>query len=234
MKKSLISIALLLASSVVFAETSYPENPILRPLTLTDGTIAVSGALILGEEKGDSRNELNLNAAYGFTDNLTLGLGGLNYRFLARENNKTGLELAVGLGIKGYQDSALNGDAVGYGVDLNGKYVFNNDFAMTFSVGHINWDEEILKNKSEYRYSVGLQANIAKDWTARAGYTYRDLNDFTQKDAHGVNLGLNYVYSKNTDIGLFAGYSNFDAQENGYKLDNSFERVAGIYASYRF
>jgi len=45
---------------------------------------------------------------------------------------------------------------------------------------------------------------------------------------------LNYAYSKNTDIGVFTGYSSFDAQENGYKLDNSFDRIAGIYAAYRF
>lgn len=234
MNKSLISIALLLASSSAFAETEYPENPVLRPLTLTDGTFEVSGALMWGEEGKDSRGELNLNAAYGLTDNLTVGLGGLNYRVLARRNNKTGLELAVGLGVRGYQESVTNGDSVAYGVDLNGKYVFNKDFAMLFSAGFAKWDEEKLKNKDEYRYSVGAQVNLARDWTATAMYTYRDLKDFTQDDAHEVNVGLNYAYSKNVDVGVFAGYSNFDAQENGYKLDDNFERVAGLYATYRF
>jgi opacity protein-like surface antigen len=234
MKKSLISIALLLTSSVVFAETEYPENPVLRPLTLTDGTISVSGALAWGEEKDQRRGELNLNAAYGLTDNLTLGLGGVNYRFLARQDNDTGLELAVGLGVRGYQESTINGDSVAYGADLNGKYVFDKDIAMIFSVGYVKWDEEKLKNKDEYRYSLGLQTNIAKDWTASAIYTYRDLKDFNQKDAHKISVGVNYSYSKNTDIGVFAGYSNFDAQENGYKLDNSYDRVAGIYGTYRF
>jgi opacity protein-like surface antigen len=234
MKKSLISIALLLTSSVVFAETEYPENPVLRPLTLTDGTISVSGALAWGEEKDQRRGELNLNAAYGLTDNLTLGLGGVNYRFLARQDNDTGLELAVGLGVRGYQESTINGDSVAYGADLNGKYVFDKDIAMIFSVGYVKWDEETLKNKDEYRYSLGLQTNITKDWTASAIYTYRDLKDFNQSDAHEVNVGVNYAYSKSTDIGIFAGYSNFDAQENGYILDNSYDRVAGIYVAYRF
>ena len=234
MNKSLISIALLLASSTVFAETEYPENPVLRPLTLTNGTVALSGALMLVEEKDDSRGELNLNAAYGFTDNLTVGLGGLNYRVLARNNNERGLELAVGLGVRGYQDSTVNGDSVGYGADLNGKYVFDKNLAMTFSVGYVKWDEEELENKDEFRYSIGLQTNIAKDWTASVSYTYRDLKDFQQNDAHEVGVGLNYTYSKSTDIGRFAGYSSFDAQENGYKVDNSFDRVAGVYASYRF
>lgn len=234
MKKSLISIALLLTSSVVFAETEYPENPVLRPLTLTDGTISVSGALAWGEERDQRRGELNLNAAYGLTDNLTLGLGGVNYRFLARADNETGLELAVGLGFKGFQESIVNGDSVAYGVDLNGKYVFDEDAALIFSLGYVKWDEEKLKNKDEYRYSLGLQTNITTDWTASAIYTYRDLKDFNQKEAHEVSVGVNYSYSKNTDIGLFVGYSNFDAQENGYKLDNSYDRIAGVYATYRF
>jgi opacity protein-like surface antigen len=234
MKKSLISIALLLASSTVFAETEYPENPVLRPLTLTDGTIQVGGALAWGEEKDENRGALNLNAAYGLTDNLTLGLGGVNYRFLARQDNDTGLELAVGLGVRGYQESTIHGDSVAYGADLNGKYVFDKDIAMIFSVGYVKWDEEKLKNKDEYRYSVGLQTNIAKDWTATANYTYRDLKDFNQNSANEVSVGVNYAFSKNTDIGIFAGYSDFDAQENGYKLDDSYDRFAGVYATYRF
>ena len=234
MKKSLISMALLLTSSAVFAETQYPQNPVLRPLTLTDGTILVGGSLAWVEENDENRGELNLNAAYGLTDNVTLGFGGINYRVLARPDNQTGLELAVGLGVRGYQDSILNGDSVGYGVDLNGKYVFNEDIAMIFSLGYIKWDEEKLKNKDEYRYSVGVQANVAKDWTATAIYSYRDLKDFSQSDAHEVKLGLNYAFSKSTDIGMFTGYSSFDAQENGYKLDDNFERVAGIYTTYRF
>lgn len=234
MKKSLISITLLLASSTIYAATEYPKNPVLRPLTLTDGTIALGGALAWAEENDDNRGELNLNVAYGFTDNLMLGLGGINYRVLARPDNKTGLELMVGLGLRGYQDSKLNGHSVGYGTDLNGKYVFNDNIAMIFSLGYVKWDEEKLKNKDEFRYSVGVQTNIAKDFTATASYTYRDLKDFSQNDAHEVNVGLNYTYSKNTDIGLFAGYSSFDAQENGYELDDSFERIIGIYSEYRF
>jgi opacity protein-like surface antigen len=234
MKKSMISVALLLASSTVFAATEYPENPILRPLTLTDGTIAIGGALGWGEEKDDNRAALSLNAAYGLTDDLTLGLGNIDYRILARPNNGTGLELAVGLGVRGYQDSKVNGDAIAYGTDLNGKYVFDKNIAMTFSLGYVKWDEEKLKNKDEYRYSVGVQANVAKDWTASANYTFRDLKDFTQNSAHEVNISANYAYSKQTDLGVFMGYSSFDALENGYKLDDSFDRVAGVYAAYRF
>lgn len=234
MKKSLVSIALLIASSTAFAETEYPGNPVLRPLTLTDGTVSVGGALAWEEEKHDNRAALNLNIGYGLTDNLTLGLGGINYRVLARPDNEMGLELAVGLGFRGFQESQVNGDSVAYGADINGKYVFNKDLAMIFSVGYVKWDEEKLKNKDEYRYSIGLQTNIAKDWTATARYTYRDLKDFNQNSANEVNVGVNYALSKNTDIGIFAGYSDFDAQKNGYQLHNSYDRVAGFYAAYRF
>lgn len=226
--------ALLLASSVVFAETEYPQNPVLRPLTLTDGTIALSAGLAVGEESNDSRGSIHLNAAYGLTDNLTIGLNGLNYRVLARPNNRKGLELAIGLGGRGFNESKVNGDSFGYGVDVNGKYVFNDNLAMLFSIGYVKWDEEHLKNKDEYRYTIGMQANVARDWTLSTTYTYRDLKDFTQNDAHEVRLGLNYAYSKDIDLGVFAGYSSFDAQENGYQLDNSFDRVVGIYGSYRF
>lgn len=234
MKKSLLITALLLSSSTVYAETKYPENPVLRPLTLTDGTVAIGGAIAWVEEDDDDRAELNLNAAYGLTDDLTLGFGGINYRVLERKNNGKGLELAIGLGFRGYQESNVNGDSVAYGTDLNGKYVFDKDIAMTFSLGYVKWDEEKLKNKDEFRYSIGLQKNLARDWTASVNYTYRDLKDFTQDDAHEASIGVNYAYSKSTDIGAFVGYSNFDAQENGYNLDDNFDRAAGVYATYRF
>lgn len=234
MKKSLISIALLLTSSAVFAETDYPKNPVLRPLTLADGMISFGGALVVGEEESESRGELNLNAAYGITDDLTIGHGGLLYRFLARPGNQLGLELAVGVGFRGFNDSKDNGEAVAVGLDLNGKYVLSEDTAMHFSLGYVKWDEDELEDKDEYRYSFGLQQSLTKDWTGSIHYTYRDLKDFKQNDAHQVNMGLNYTYSKYTDIGVFAGYSSFDAQENGYKLDHSLDRLAGVYATYRF
>jgi hypothetical protein len=239
MKKSLISMALLLASTAAFAgnqsdHSSYPENPILRPLTLSDGMVAISGGITLGEEKNETRGELNLNAAYGLTDNLTLGLGELKYRVLARDNNQTGLELAVGLGLRGFQESKSHGDAIAYGADLNGKYVFNQDISMTFSLGYINWDEEYLENKSENKFSIGVQSNVARDWTAYTNLSYRDLKGFTQDDSYSVTSGLNYTFTKDIDVGMYASYSDFEAQDNGYNLDSNFERSAGLYVAYRF
>lgn len=229
-----MSIALLLTSASVFAETTYPTNTVLRPLTLTDGTILVAGALALGEENNDSRGSASINLGYGLTDDITLGLGGIHYRFLAREDNKTGLELTVAAGIRDYQESIVGGDSIAYGADVNGKYVFNNDLAMIFSLGYVKWDEEKIKDKDEYRYTLGVQQNLTHGLSATATYTYRDLKDFHQNDAHEANVSLNYAYSKSTDLGLFANYSSFDAQDNGYKLDDNFERSIGVYAAYRF
>lgn len=234
MKKSLVSIALLLSSVSAFAETEYPENQVLRPLTLTAGTIAVGGAIAWGEENNDNHGEVNVNAAYGFTDNLTVSIGNINYRILARPDNKTGLELTLGLGLRGFQETINNEDSFAYGGDLNGKYVIDENTAMIFSLGYVLWDEEKQKNKDEFRYSVGFQTNITKNWSTTTSYMYRDLNDFIQKDAHEFTVNANYALSKNTDIGIFTTYTNFDAQQNGYKNDNNFERAAGIYAVYRF
>jgi len=234
MKNTLTAIALLLVSSSVLAETKYPENPVLRPLTLTDGTIAITGGLITGEQDDDNRNEAFIHGAYGITDDLTIGFGGLNYRLLSRPGNKTGVELAVGIGFKDYQEQFNKGDSVAYGIDITGKYVFDDNLAMTYGLDIIKWDEEHRKDRSEYRLSFGVQKRLAEDWTLNANYTYRALQDFEQDDARELGVGLNYAYSKNIDMGLFAKSSNFDANENGYKLDNSFDRLLGIYATYRF
>ena len=234
MKKTITAISLLLISTNLLAETEYPKNPILRPLTLTDGTIAITGAVALQEEKNENRGRIFANLAYGLTDNLTLGYGGLNYRILARPDNQTGLELAVGLGLRGHQEQLNNKESIAYGTDITGKYVFAPDLAMTFALGFVKWDEQHRDNREEFRYSVGVQKRLASDWSINGNYTYRDLKDFEQNNAHQAQVALNYTYNKNTDIGLFAGYSNFDAQENGYKSDHNFDRAVGLYVSYRF
>ena len=61
-------------TSTVFAATEYLGNPVLRPLTLTEGTVSIIGALLWVDEKNDSRGEINLNTNYGFTDDLMLSL----------------------------------------------------------------------------------------------------------------------------------------------------------------
>ncbi len=235
MRKTLTALALILATSSAVAETEYPTNPILRPITLMDGTLAVTAGVVSGEESDENRKKTFVNLGYGITDNLTIGFGGIKYRFLAREDNKHGLELAVSYGHRGYNEYlGSNDDSVAHGLDLSGKYVFSDDLAMTFGFGAVEWSEDNREDKNEFRYMVGLQKGLTESWSTGIQYTYRDLKDFNQNEAHDVNTYLNYVYSKNMDIGLFASYSSFDAQENGYKLDNNFGRAIGIYANYRF
>lgn len=234
MKKLATTLTLLLSSACVLADSAYPQNPVLRPLTLTDGTVQVSAGLAYGEEEQDKRWDGGISFGYGMTDNLTLGYGGMTYRFLARPENDMGLELTASFGVKGQYDSLIGGDTTGYGLDVRGKYVINEDLAMTFGLGYVKWDEDILENKDEYRYSMGFMTNINRDWTASASYTYRDLKDFIQDDAHEAALTFNYAYSRDTDLGVFAGYSSFDALENGYKLEENFDRAVGVYATWRF
>ena len=234
MKIILSALAVTLLSTSALAEDKSMTNPILRPMTLTDGTVQIIGAFVWGEEAGENRTDGSFGVGYGLTDDLTLGLGGINYRVLARSENGTGLELTTSVGFRGFHDSKEHGESIGYGMDLNGKYVMDENLALTFGVGYVIWDEDILENKNEVRYSVGLQANLAKDWTARASYTYRNLQDFNQNEAHQVNLSLNYTYSQQTDIGIFTAYSDFDALENGYVLEDNFDKTVGVYVSYRF
>lgn len=234
MKKTLITLSLLIASSSALAESTMPENPVMRPITLTDGTAVVAGGVVYGNEADDSRGEAFVNLAYGITDDFTVGFGGLSYKFLSRNLDETGLDMAVSIGSRGFHESTVNGDSKAYGLDVHGKYVIDSDLAVTFGFGGVIWDEDILENKSEYRYSVGVMRNLNEDFTLRANYTFRDLKDFTQDNAHVVNAGINYTYSKNLDLGVFATYSDFDAKENGYKLDDSFDEAVGIYAAYRF
>lgn len=234
MKRTFLTIALLATTSTVMAETAYPKNPVLRPLTLTEGIISVGGGLAYIEEGKDDRGHINVHAAYGITDDLTVSLGDIRYKFWDRHDNATGLELTAGFGLRGFHESKLNGEALALGADITGKYVFNRDFAATFSAGYVKWDEDKLQNKDEYRYSIGLQRNLVKDITLSANYTFRDLKDFTQSHADEVNVALNYSYSKRMDMGVFVGYSNFDAQQNGYDLEDGYERTAGLYVNYRF
>lgn len=235
MKYSMLALFVAAVTSAqALANDSYPENPIKRPLTLADGMAEVAGGVIYGEENDDKRTEVFANIAYGVTDDFTIGFDGLTYRFLSRDNNGNGLELATSIGLKGFQESKVNGDSKGYGIDVYGKYVLNDDLAFTFGTAFVKWDEDKLKNKDEYRYHVGVMTNIAPDWTAAFNYTYRDLKDFVQDDAHVASATLNYAYNKNTDIGVFATYSDFDAEKNGYDLENSFDKGIGLYVAYRF
>jgi len=55
MKKTLLAIALISNYLSVLAETKYPSNPILRPVTLNDGALAITAGVVAGEEKDENR-----------------------------------------------------------------------------------------------------------------------------------------------------------------------------------
>ena len=237
MKKLLTALTLICASTSVLADGLSPANPVLRPLTQVDGEVALSGALAYGEESNDDKTwNLGLNAAYGITDDFTVRLSGLSYRFLAREGNKEGLELAADVGFHGIYDTLTDNDddTVGYGFSLQGKYVFNEDLALNFGTGYTFWNGDIEQNKKEMFYSVGVQKNIFDNLTLSADYMYRDLRDFEQDNAYIASIGANYNLSKNMDIGLFVAKSDFDAVKNGYQSDHHLESAIGAYMQYRF
>lgn len=235
MKKLITSIALLSITSSVFAASTSPQNLVVRPLVLADSELALSGAVLYGEQT-DSEKEWRIlpGIAYGLTDDLTLGFGEVRYRFISRSSNGTGLELAAGLGYEGQLEVENADDSDAVALDLTGKYVLNTNTALLFSTKYVHWDEDKRKNRSEIRYSVGIQQNIYKNVTAFANYTFSDLKDFNKNSANSGSLGVNYAYSKSTDVGMFVNYTDFDAAENGYKADDVFEKSAGIYLTTRF
>ncbi len=237
MKKLITSFALLSLSTTALAQHS-PRNVVERPLTLLDSELQVSGALVYGEEhNGEDHWKLAPQIAYGITDNLSVSLAELRYRFLAREDNKSGLELATSISYAGHLDVVGDDDDLNAGqLSLLGKYVFSPRTAVTFSTSYVEWEEEkdLGLDKSEMRYSVGLQQNVAKNLTFLASYEYRDLDDFVKSSANSSSIGLNYAFTKTTDLGVFAAYSDFDPVENGYASDDMLEKAVGAYVSMRF
>lgn len=244
MKKLITTIALITISATSYA-ASTPQNLVERPITLNSGELQVSGALQYGE-KFDGEEEWNLvpHIAYGITDDLTVSLGEIRYRFLSRSNNKSGLELTSGLSYAGELEVDAADDSHGAKIDVMGKYVFTPNTAIAFSLGYVHWEDvdfddidwndEDNYDRAEMRYSVSLLQNITNNVTFIASYTHRDLKDFIQSSAKSASFGLNYAYSKQLDVGLFGRYSDFNPVENGFINDSAMERSAGLYVSYRF
>ena len=235
MKKIILACALasLSITGLVQGE-EYSQNPILRPLTLTDGTAKITGAYTYGEQQnGDSESGIMANFSYGLTDDLQIGLEGLTYSLF---DNNTGFELAINAGLRGYHESDddLVGDSLGYGVNIFGKQVINDNLAITFGTGYTYWNEEHLDNKRENTYSVGVMTNVAKDFTLSAHYTFRDLHDFQQDNANSVTIGLNHALTANLDIGLTLHSSDFEEERNDVAFHETPEKSLGLYAGWRF
>ncbi len=236
MKKTIIAMSLFALPMATMADSLSPQNPVQRATVLADGEVMIGLAAGYGEEQsGDNEVFFAPFAAYGVTENLSIGTYGARYRFLARDNSGLGLELSSSIGLAGYLDdeSELDDDALGWGADLTGKYVLSNNTALTFSLAYVLWDQEESDNKSSYNASVGVQQNLSDKVTLSASYTYSDLKDFVQDNSYDASVGLNYSFSKNTDLGAFVSTSDFDAVKNGYS-NESIDKAVGVYASYRF
>jgi opacity protein-like surface antigen len=221
-----------LALSATSQAAKYPQNPVIRPLTLTESTIELSGGYLYGKQHDkDNESTLAANMAYGISDDLQVSLTGLTYSLF--KNKNSGFELAATAGINGYYDDK-NGDNLGLGLNLFAKQIINKNFAFTFGTSYTHWKIEDYDNRSEFDYSIGALMNLAPKWTLAAQYTYRDLKDFEQSHANSSSLTLNYTLSKNTDIGTSFMYSDFSENLNDSALLETPEKALALYISYRF
>ena len=236
MKKIILACVLTAISATSAVQANeYPQNKVLRPLTLTDGTVRLSGAVAYGEQHNDDNEKgISFNASYGLTDDLQIGFEGLTYSLFKNENQ--GFEIAVNAGLRGYFDNDSNaiGDSLGYGVSFMAKQVITNDFAITFATGYTFWNQQHIESKKEYTYSIGAMTNIAKNLTLSANYTFRDLKDFKQDYANKASLALNYALSPSMDIGFALNYSDFEEQAAGIAFHETIEKSAAIFANWRF
>lgn len=218
-------------SSTAMADSHYPKNPILRPITLNASDFSAFGAIGYKKKVDGDESAFILPAlSYGVTDNFTIGLGGLTYRFW--ENN--GLELALSASGRGSFESKVIGDSKGYFAAVSGKKVIHDNLAFTFALGYVHWDEEKLENRREIDYSVGLMFNIAPKWTVSINYTLRDLHDFDQSSANEFSSDISYALRDDIDVGLFAHYADFDERVNNTVVHNSLETASGLFAKWRF
>lgn len=230
MKKSvLIGLILSSAAAGVSANELSDPNLVERSITLKEGELLLAAGVNRGETGSENDTDFGLTAAYGLTDNLSLGFGGLRYRFVETQ----GLELAFGAGMKGHMERN-NQDVNGYGADVTGKYVLSPDLAVVFAAEYVFWNNAGDDNASENRYTLGALYQPVNRVTFSIDYTYRDLKDFTQSSAYSASTGVHYAFSKNTDVGVTFAYSDFDAEKNGYDTDSAYKRNIGAYVSYRF
>jgi len=232
-KSLLLGLILSTAATGAFANDLSKQNLVERSLVLKDSELMLAGGIYHGETNDENDTGIALNVAYGLTDNVSVGFGGVRYRFMERASEGRGLELTFGAGIKGHLEQN-DDDILGYGADVAGKYVMSKNLAMTFGAEYVFWNKLGSDNASENRYSVGTLFQPIPYVTLSLDYTYRDLKDFNQDNAYVVSTGVHYALSQNTDLGLTFAYSDFDAEQNGFDIESAHKRNLGAYVSYRF
>jgi len=233
MKKTLLLLCVLTAMQAHANQEFSKRNLTERALTLKENEILVGGAVGYGKTNSRDAWFLGLNGAWGVTDDLSLGLGHLRYRFIDRANDRDGLELTFGAGLKGAYER--NDDTVlGYGADVTGQYVFSPSLALTFGVDYVFWNDVGRQNADEYRFSIGSKHRLQDNVTMITNLAYRDLKDMQQDDAYEASLAFNYSLSPQTDIGVAFSYTDFDAEREGLEFDSELEKAAAVYIAYRF
>jgi opacity protein-like surface antigen len=229
---ALITVLLAAVQSTAAQASEYPKNPVLRPLTLTSGTVELSGGYVYGKQHDkDTEVALGGNIAYGFTDDFQLASDGITYSLF--KNKSAGFELATQAGFRGYFEDK-QGDTLGLGASVLAKQIISDNLAFTFAAGYSHWDIDNIDNRYEFDYAVGLITNLSENITFSAQYTYRDLKGFTQEQANITTIGLNYTLTKDFDIGTTFTYSDYIETNNGFALLETPEKMIGIYANWRF
>ena len=209
--------------------------PKLTPLMLEQGEVQIGAMTLYGEEVDGSNSWTALPLVnYGITDDVTIGLTGVRYRFYDAVEDGRGLEITTGVGLHGFYEINNEDDAFGYGADILARYRLDPKTALLGSLDYTFWGEEGRDNRSEYQTSIGFQRQLSVRISLAGSYTYHHLEDFSENHANTYNLGMNYHWSQQTNVGLVAGYSDFDPVKNGYTSDSSFEKLVGAYISYRF
>ena len=234
MKRTMTLLALSLAATLAQANDLSVANPVTRSLTLQDNEILLSGGVGYGKTNGDNNTAVMLNAAYGLTDNLTLGAGGVRYNVMPRAYNDTGLEITVDGGLLGVYESEEFGDSYALGGGVTGKYVMSQNLAFTFSGHYLFWNEDERDNRSEVQLSAGTIWRVHEQVSLFANAHYRELKDFAQDNAKGASAGVIYNYSNQTDFTIGVGTSDFDPEKDGYDNDSAFESVVTASMTYRF
>ena len=236
MKKQLSLLTCLIIMSTTHANELSDDNLVKRSLTLKSGEAQLAAAIGYAKTADENDTFFAVDGAYGITDNWSVGLGHTRYRFLSRGTNGLGLELTLGAGVKGsYELLHSKENAHAYGADVLGKYVINDDTALVFGTEYVFWNiPHSSDNASEWRLQGGVQQNITDELTLSAVYQFRELKDMVQSNAHEATITLNYAYSEQIDVGMFAGASNFNAVKNGFTADSDHKQGIGMYMSYRF
>ena len=98
---TVIGLALASITASASAHELSNSNLVERSLTLKDSEMVFAGGVYHGDSKRENETGVGLAVGYGISDNFTVGFSGLRYRFLARPNEGSGLELTVGAGGKG-------------------------------------------------------------------------------------------------------------------------------------